>query len=448
MQAAEQELIDGGETVDSLMARAGAGAADWIWRISGGRPITVLCGPGNNGGDGYVIARELHDRGASVSVIAPLDPKTDAARAARAEWSGPIAATAQGHVFVDCLFGTGLGRPMSSDLVDLLTGLADKHDLRVAVDLPSGVESDTGAALNARLPAYDLTVALGAWKRAHWSMPAAAFMGERRLVDIGVNAVEGAAALAAAPRLSRPGAQSHKYSRGMVLVVGGEMPGAAIMAAQAAQHGGAGYVKLVSAHSHPAMPLDIVHDDGADRDDALADDRVGAMLIGPGLGRDANAREHLVRVLATEAPKVLDADALMLLERGDDCSGALATPHEGELARLCEAFGIDKAGKLDRARALQDVTGMTVLAKGADNILVGEGGRVRFFPPAPSWLSTAGTGDVLAGLAASRLSTGAPPFEAAEQAVMIHAEAARIAGSAFSATGLIAALPTAYGSFL
>ena len=147
---------------------------------------------------------------------------------------------------------------------------------------------------------------------------------------------------------------------------------------------------------------------------------------------------------------VLDADALILLKPdmlGDDAANHLATPHAGELASMCEAFGIAAEGKLKQATALYDATGLTILAKGPDNILVGSEG-IRFFPPTSAWLSTAGTGDVLAGIAASRIASGRAPFLAAEEAVQIHAEAARIAAPAFSASDLVDALPRAYAAFL
>ena len=225
MRAAEQALIDGGETVESLMERAGNGAADWVWRVAGGRPVTVLCGPGNNGGDGYVIARELARRGLAVTVAAPLEPKTEAAIAARRSAGGKIAASGHGGVLVDCLFGSGLTRPLTPELAELLCQEARRHAHLVAIDVPSGVDSDRGTALNDALPTYDLTLALGAWKFAHCLMPAMATMGEMRLVPIGIGRVEGAAARLPRPHLPPPAPDAHKYTRGLVLVVGGAMAG-------------------------------------------------------------------------------------------------------------------------------------------------------------------------------------------------------------------------------
>lgn len=450
MQRAEQALIDGGESVETLMERAGAGAADWIWRLAAGRPVTVLCGPGNNGGDGYVIARNLAERGLDVSLVAPIPPKSEAAKIACAKWGGEPVTSADGAVFVDCLFGTGLGRPLDGKLLSILQALARSHALCVAVDMPSGIDSDTGQHLNDHLPHYDLTIALGAWKRAHWLMPASAVMGARRLFDIGVGALQGAVQMVRRPSLGKPAPASHKYSRGLVGVVGGAMPGAAILASTAAQHAGAGYVKLAASHSHPALPVDVVLDESGDAAALLGDDRMGALLIGPGLGDDDTARHRLLDTLKAGLPLVLDADALTMLRPEmeiADAAKVLATPHEGELDRLCKAFGIVAGSKLEKAQALHESSGMTILAKGPDNILVGLHGT-RFFPPTSPWLSTAGTGDVLAGVCAARMATGRDPFHAAEEAVQLHAEAARLAGPSFTASELVDALPRAYAAFL
>jgi len=449
MRAAEQALIDNGETVERLMERAGTGAAEYVFRVAAGRPVTVLCGPGNNGGDGYVIARVLAERGLEVSVVAPLNPATDAARAARAKWGGVPVKDANGRVFVDCLFGSGLTRGLSNDLEALLLHLAASHELRVAVDLPSGIESDSGALLNPGLPTYNLTIALGAWKFAHWSMPGMAQVGERRLVDIGAAEVSGAAQLAERATLSAPVMDAHKYTRGLLGVIGGEMPGAARLASRAAQYGGAGYVKLFADDSANA-PDDLVVDTGP-LEMVLADERLSALLIGPGLGRDDLARERLADGLARNCPTVLDADALMLLNP-DLLAGRSAqvilTPHDGELAHLCRKFGLSNGTKRERASALARVTGATIVAKGPDSCVAAPDRPVHLMPPAPSWLSTAGTGDVLAGLIASRLTNCTAPIDAALEGCALHAEAARIAGPALIAGSLIEAIASAYESLL
>ena len=449
IQAAERALIDGGTSVDELMQRAGRGAAEWVWRIAAGRPVTVLCGPGNNGGDGYVVAEVLRERGLDVSVMAPIEPKTDAARNARSLYQGTVATTGEGRrgaVLVDCLFGSGLTRPLPQELHRLLMDLAAHHHYCVAVDLPSGVESDTGAPLNDDLPRIDLTVALGAWKFAHWTMPASGRMGARRLVDIGVRGPRAGATLSERPRFDPPAADAHKYRRGLLAVVGGAMPGAALLACRAAMHSGAGYVKLLSNDPTAGWPALVV--DERPPTQSLDDARIDAVLVGPGLGRDEEASAWLDAALGSGAPLVLDADALVLLDRRAFAQDVLVTPHEGELARLCEAYGTAHTDKLAMARGLARASGAMVLAKGPDTALCAPDGTTRLFPSGPTWLSTAGTGDVLAGIAASRMATGASAFEAAEQAVWLHHEAAHIAGAAFTAEELAQAVKPAYARFL
>lgn len=438
MRTAEQALFDAGISVSDLMETAAGGAAEWIRRIAASRPVTVLCGPGNNGGDGYVIARILREAGNAVTVIAPLDPTTDAAKEARQRWDGPVAHTgADGDVFVDCLFGSGLGRPLVAEHALLLRDCAARHRYRVAVDVPSGIASDSGAVLNERLPAYELTLALGAWKFAHWRLPGRALMGQLRLVPIGIAVVEGAATLIERPRLAVPDPESHKYRRGLLGIIGGAMPGASVLAAVAAQHAGAGYVKLLASTVDARTPPDVVTD-AAPLAQGLADPRMAALLIGPGLGRDGAAKAMLGEALRRAPMLVLDADALMLLAPNMLARDVpmLATPHDGELETLCRNFGVIADGRQGRALALARASGMVVLAKGPDSMVAAPDGRLALAPPAPSWLSVAGTGDVLAGIAASRMATGADPFTAACEALWLHGEAARRAGPAFTPSQL------------
>ena len=452
MRAAEQALFDAGMSVSELMEVAAGGAAEWIRRVAAGRPVTVLCGPGNNGGDGYVIARRLREAGHSVSVIAPLPPKTEAARNALELWDGPVSTDGgvQGEVLVDCLFGSGLARPLVAEHALLLRDLAARHRLRVAVDVPSGIASDSGAVLSERLPAIDLTLVLGAWKFAHWSLPGRALMGQMRLVPIGIAGVEGAATLVGRPRLSPPALDAHKYTRGLCAIVGGHMPGASVLAGLAAQRAGAGYVKILldgwTADVPVSLPVWPIHA-GAE---LLGDKRLGSILVGQGLGTNHAAFERFEDVLKIDKPMVIDADGLRFLEhlRYTRTAPTVATPHDGELEALCRAFSVVAEGRLNRARAVAKASGMVVCAKGPDTVIAAPDGRLALAPPAPSWLSTAGTGDVLAGIAASRMATGIDPFAAACEAVWLHAEAARLCGPVFRPEELAQAVGQALAACL
>lgn len=454
VRAAEQALIAGGSSVAALMRLAGGGAAEWVWRVAGGRSVTVLCGPGNNGGDGYVLAEALRRRGAAVQVVAAAEPATPAAQAARAGFGGTVLgpdAAPTGEVWVDCLFGSGLVRPLVPAHLQLVQRLAAGHRHGVAIDLPSGVDSDSGMALNEGLPAYDLTVALGAWKFAHFLMPAAAAQGALRLIDIGLEPVAGAAQVLVPPQFAAPAAAAHKYTRGLLGVIVGAMPGAALLAARAAQGAGAGYVKLLGGGAEVIAPPDLVCD-SQPLAEALGDARIGALLAGPGLGRAAIARERLELTLAAARPTVLDADALVLLGPAllaGRSAPVIATPHEGELVALERAFGCLGSGtKVERARELARASGMTIVAKGPDTVIAALDGRTALAPRAPSWLSTAGTGDVLAGTIASRLAGGADAFAAAGAGVWLHAGAARACPPAFTATQLAAGIAGAYAACL
>ncbi|MDF8333922.1 NAD(P)H-hydrate dehydratase [Novosphingobium cyanobacteriorum] len=447
MRAAEEALFEQGTSVEALMETAGRGAGEYVRRIAAGRPVTVLCGPGKNGGDGYVIARHLMEHGTPVRVVAAADPATPAARNARGLYQGEVLgpdAVIEGEVLIDCLFGSGLTRPLSDSLLGLLRTLAENHHLKVAVDLPSGVESDSGACLNAGLPRFDLTVALSAWKHAHFAMPACETMGALRLFDIGVAAVPGAAAVLTRPLFTPPPADAHKYRRGLLGIVAGEMPGAPLLSAEAAMRAGAGYVKLFARARPAGVPNDLVCHAGPDAD-GLDDPRIAALLVGPGLGRSGAAAERLQAVLELSVPVVVDADALVLLGPGMMTGPAVLTPHEGEMAALERAFGLSAdAPKHARALALAQASGAVVLFKGPDSVIAAPDGRVLHAPRAPSWLSVAGTGDVLAGITASRLAVHRDPFRAASEGLWLHGEAARRSGPAFTAGDLARTVSKAF----
>jgi hydroxyethylthiazole kinase-like uncharacterized protein yjeF len=270
-----------------------------------------------------------------------------------------------------------------------------------------------------------------------FAMPAAPWMGALRLVDIGVAAVPGAAVLLDRPRIAAPAPDAHKYRRGLLAIVGGAMPGAALLAALAARYAGAGYLRLIAQADPGAVPPDLVvtREDPAQ---ALADARIAALLVGPGLGRDAGARARLAASLGAARPRVIDADALMLLRPGPHPDApTVLTPHEGELAALERAFGLSGAGlKRDRTVELARATHAVVIAKGPDTVIAAPDGHMVIAPRASSWLSVAGTGDVLAGIVASRLAVTRDPLRAATEGVWLHAQAARLAGPAFAAAAL------------
>ncbi|WP_366519509.1 NAD(P)H-hydrate dehydratase [uncultured Erythrobacter sp.] len=447
MRDAEQRIFDAGTPVFDLMKLAASRAAEWIRRIAAGRNVTVLCGFGNNGGDGYVIAHCLQKAGLVVQVIAPEPPKTSAAKQARALWGGEALTSgggAHGEVLVDCLFGSGLTRPLSGALALLLRDLAERHQTLIALDVPSGIASDTGELLNESLPRFDVTLALGAWKIAHFTLPARDWMGEERLVPIGIDLVEGAMEPLCKPHILAPSSDSHKYLRGLGIVVGGAMPGAGQLAAEAAMRAGAGYIKLASQAADQAPNSGLVQESGP-LDSVLSDERIAALLVGPGLGRDDRARERLELALAMKKPIVLDADALHLIspEMLDDGVPVLATPHDGELQALCRQFSVVADTRRGRAQALACAANIVVLAKGPDTVIAGVDGRVTLAPAAPAWLSVAGTGDVLAGIALSRMATGTDAFSAACEAVWLHGEAARMCGPAFTPLELAKAVRNA-----
>lgn len=442
MRAAEAALIDGGTSAQALMEVAGRALGEWARRLGSGRAVTVLCGPGNNGGDGYVAARHLQEHGVTVTVIAAREPMTSEARTARALYAGEVhtpGTLPSGSVLLDCLFGSGLSRPLPSDLFFMLAGLAERHTLRIAADIPSGIDADSGAALNPGLPAFDVTVALGAWKHAHHSMPAAPLMGALRLVDLGVAAVPGAARVLAKPRIAPPAADAHKYRRGLLAVVAGAMPGAALLSAEAAQRSGAGYVKLVA----PMRPEGVSPSLVCDVTDlaALGDPRIAAVLVGPGLGRSAEAIARLDAALAVNRPVVIDADALTLLRPDSPGTAArVLTPHEGEMAALESAFGVSAKGtRRARAVALAEAAQAIVLFKGPDSLIAAPSGNVTIGLRASAWLSVAGSGDVLAGIIASRLAVHRDAFLAAQEGLWLHGEAARRCGPALTAGDLAAA---------
>jgi hydroxyethylthiazole kinase-like uncharacterized protein yjeF len=442
-RAAEEIAFAAGLGVAEAMERAGGAVAEAAWRHAGKVPTLVLCGPGNNGGDGYVIARLLAQRGLPVRVAASGEPRTDVARGMRGLWDGPVEPLAEARpavLMIDALFGTGLMRPLDTAIAEPLERLAGAAKLRIAVDLPSGVGTDDGALLGPAI-GYDMTVALAVLKPAHLLQPAAALMGRLVLGDIGIPGTSSLTEIGR-PNLPAPGPADHKYTRGHVVVAEGAMSGAALLSAMAAQRA-CGYVTLVG--QGLGGPAAIVRRD-APLAEVLADRRVGCALVGPGLGRDPAGRALLDVALGSGKPLVLDADALMLLAGTGALPGLpVLTPHEGEFAAL---FGGLDGSRVERARAAAAKAQAVVVLKGPDSVVAAPDGRAAIGRPAPGWLASAGTGDVLAGLIAAHRARGLEPFEAACAGVWLQGRAAELAGPGLIADDLIAHLPEALGECL
>lgn len=455
MRAAEDRAVARGTSLATLMDRAGEGVAEAVRRLAAGAEALVLCGPGNNGGDGWVAAATLAAAGHRVRVAASGKPATDLARAARLRWTGPVQAldaATPAPVVVDALFGTGLARPIEASLANRLAALLGDAQLGIAVDLPSGLASDGGEVPSGFPVKADLTLALGALKPAHLLYPAADRCGTVRLLDIGLDLDEPDTPDLAIghPVLPKPTSASHKYSRGFVIVVGGDMPGAAALAGEAALHAGAGYALLLGEPS-PGMPHALVRRDWSA--DALGQAFAGkdldrtAIVVGPGLGRGSEAGDRLQAALVTDCPLVIDGDALHLLD--EDVfrrikarrRPVVLTPHAGEFKA---AFGDFAGSKIDAVRDAAERSGAAIVFKGPDTATAYPDGRTRTATRASFWLSTAGTGDVLAGTIAAMLAGGAPkPVEAA---VWLHIEAAHAFGRPFLADELAATLSRVRGS--
>ena len=440
MRGAEQAAIDSGTSVEQLMESAGAALAEAAYRFAGPTAALVLCGPGNNGGDGYVAARHLAERGVAVRVAALAESKGDAAKRARSQWQGdvePLAeSTASAPLLIDALFGTGLKRGLEAPVSETLSRLASAAMVKVACDVPSGVDSDTGAELS-QVPQFDMTVTFGALKPAHLLFPAMHKCGRVVLADIGIAAGPEWHEIAP-PALPPFDPGAHKYSRGLVHALAGQMPGAIALATKAAARAGAGYVRVSTSRHIDNLPASVAQLDTAE----VNDERIGCLLVGPGMG---DIPQLVTLALTSKAPKVIDADAISHLGEPERLQrqDAIITPHEGEFRRL---FGEIEGTKPERALEAARRSGAVVVYKGADTVVASPDGRVGFRPSAPAWLASAGTGDVLAGTIAALRARGMPAFEAACAGAWLQARAAAIAGPHMIADDLAQALGDAINS--
>jgi hydroxyethylthiazole kinase-like uncharacterized protein yjeF len=483
MGRADRFAVSAGTPGIALMERAGLAVADEAVRLAKSRgQIAVLCGPGGNGGDGFVAGRLLAERGYAVEV--GLLGRRDALKGdpglAAARYPGPARDAAavdlaSADCVIDALFGAGLARDIDGEakaVIERVNALKRAGRRVLAVDVPSGVDGETGKVRGVAVEAT-ATVTFFRLKPGHLLLPGRALAGAIKLADIGIPE---AALAPLAPQafvnapavwleaLPRPNAESHKYARGAVLVLSGagHRTGAARLAARAALRAGAGIVTVASPHDAVAVnaahltAVMVAPFANAREFEALLDDqRRRAIALGPGAGVGPTLRGLIAAALTRPAEGrtiVLDADALTsfgaearrlaaLIERGGH--QAVLTPHEGEFARLFEGAPEVKldADKLERARAAARAMGAVVLVKGADTVVAAPDGRATIGFDLPPWLATAGSGDVLSGLIAGLAAQSMPAFEAASAAVWLHGACGRAVGPGLIAEDLPGALP-------
>jgi NAD(P)H-hydrate epimerase len=465
MGEADRLTIANGVCGITLMERAGLAVADAVSRRFSPRPVAVLCGPGNNGGDGFVAARILAERGWRVRLALLGNPTTlrgDAAAAAsswcqRVELLTPAVLDDAG-LAIDAVFGAGLARPVDGVARAVIEMLDQRGTPVVAVDVPSGIDGATGEVLGAA-PHAAVTVTFFRKKPGHLLLPGRGHCGEVVLAPIGIaDAILDQVPPDTAENdplwwlgdLPRPDLESHKYRRGHAVVAGGAMmTGAGRLGARSAARVGAGLVTVAAPEAAfpvyaAALTGIIVHPVKGPDDfrELLADKRRNAALIGPGAGVGGQTRYKTLAILASGKCAVLDADALTSFV--DDpknlfaaiSSPVVMTPHEGEFARLFNLTG----SKLERARGAARESGAVIVLKGADTVIAAPDGRAAINANAPPDLATAGSGDVLSGIVLGLLAQYMDPFAAACAAVWLHGDAAARIGAALVAEDLIKAL--------
>jgi hydroxyethylthiazole kinase-like uncharacterized protein yjeF len=482
MSEADRLTIAGGTPGTTLMENAGRAVADATARMHLER-IVVVSGPGNNGGDGFVAARHLAERGHKVRLCFVGDRaklKGDAAQAA-GRWSGAVEEASPGSLancdaVVDALFGAGLDREVSGLPRAMIEAINASGVPIVAADLPSGVNGTTGAIMGAAVNA-SRTVTFFRRKTGHLLLPGRLQCGDVEVEDIGIpeKVLEEIKpqTFANAPAFwgiafPRPDSRGHKYSRGHAVVLSGgaSTTGAARLAARGALRAGAGLVTIASprealainaAESLAVMVRPV--DGPAELGEFLADRRRNAVVLGPGGGVGPQMREEVLAALASRAAVVLDADALTsFAEHLDLLSGAIRkrggnvvlTPHQGEFSRLFQKIQEDPQShsKLEKTRLAADFCGAVVVYKGADSVVAAPDRRATVAENGPPSLATAGSGDVLAGIIGGLMAQGMPAFEAACAGVWLHGDAATEFGPGLIAEDLPDMLPRVYRRLL
>lgn len=479
MGRADALTIAAGTPGIQLMERAGIAVADAAARRPLGTRIAIACGPGNNGGDGFVAARVLAQRGYKVTLglLGARDALSGDAAAMAALWRGdavPVDALdlAAHDLIIDALFGAGLGRDLDGAARAAVEAINAADKPVIAVDLPSGIDGASGVVRGAAVRAFE-TVTFFRLKPGHLLLPGRVHCGKVRVSDIGIadGVLETIAPRAFAnlpalwqARFPIPRIDGHKYDRGHVVTVSGPAyaTGASRLAGASALRAGAGLVTVacpaetIAIHAANLSAVMVrPADDAAALAKLLEDKRLSTVIIGPGAGLGPATRDKLAAV--ADRRLVVDADALSsfagepqalaaLLVRS---KGAIATPHEGEFARLFGSHAdiMEQPSKLERARVAAARLGAVIVLKGADTVIAAPDGRGAISSNAPPWLATAGAGDVLSGICGGLLSQGMPPFEAACAAVWLHGEAAREAGPGLVADDLVAALRPVYRGF-
>ena len=468
MGEADRLTVATGTPATELMENAGKAVARAIEQRWSARPVIVLCGPGNNGGDGFVAARHLSETGwpVRIALLGPRDHLVGAARHHAELWRGTVEPLTPGvlegaELVVDAIFGAGLSRALDGSSVETLAAAARRQLPIVAIDVPSGLMGDTGEALGA--VASVLTVTFFRKKPGHLLLPGRLLCGEVVVADIGIstsvleqispNAFENDPCLWIG-NFPRPQDGGNKYSRGHALISGGyPMTGAARMSARAAARAGAGLTTIavspVALPVYAAALVSIMVQPLAVPEDfecLLDDSHYKAFLIGPGAGTGEETRTRVLAMLATGRPTVLDADALTTF--ADDpptldqaiTGPCVLTPHDGEFHRLFDPSG----DKLTRTRVAAHRSGAIIILKGSDTVITSPDGRSVINSNAPPTLATAGAGDVLSGIVLGLLAQGMEPFLAASAAVWLHGAAATEFGPGLIAEDLPDLLPIVF----